>query len=330
MNKRIKSVAVLAIFSVATLGVFTQCKKEQTTSRDAQSTVIDFDSIEETPVSGRTTILVEESIFPIVEDVQNVFQHEYDRVKLDLLAKSEQEILQLVINDSIRVAVLPRMLSESELNYFKGRVTPKQTHFASDAIVFVANKNYADSIVDYDKVIANLKATKGLGDNKNTDFQALDSKEPILVFDNYYSSVSKSFRELTGNSDFPKDYAYFLPTTGDVIEYVNKSPNAIGVIGLNWLTQPNEQIKEQLNNIKVLGVKNPEDGKYYKASQNNIATKDYPLTRDLYIIDVQGKNGLGLGFASYIAGYKGQRIVLKSGLVPFKTPPRELQVRQEL
>ncbi|MHC5200607.1 PstS family phosphate ABC transporter substrate-binding protein [Myroides sp. LJL119] len=330
MNKRIKKVAFYAIFGFAVLGFFVQCKKNTDKLENQQQTQVDYNAIEQTPVSGRITLLVEESVFPIVEDVTTVFEHEYDRAKVDLQAKSEQEILQLIVNDSLRVAVLPRMLSDKELEYFSGRVTPKQTHFATDAIVFVVNKDYPDSIVDYEKIINNLKATQSIGDNKVTDFKSIEQKEPILIFDNYYSSVSKSFRELTGNTDFPKDYAYFLPSTQEVINYVNKSPNAIGVIGLNWLTQPSADIKAQLDNIKVLGVKNPKDGKYYKASQNNIATKDYPLTRDLYVIDVQGRNGLGLGFASYIAGYKGQRIVLKSGLVPFMTPTRELQVRKEL
>jgi hypothetical protein len=35
---------------------------------------------------------------------------------------------------------------------------------------------------------------------------------------------------------------------------------------------------------------------------------------------VENKSGLGTGFASFVAGHKGQRIILKRGLAPAHTP----------
>lgn len=304
-----------ALLSFVSLSLI-QCKKKADVVVKEE---IDFSTLEETPVSGLTNILVDESIFPIVNDVNEIFMYEYDRIKINLVKHTEQEILNLLLNDSIRIAVLPRELDEKELELFKGRVTPKMTHFASDAIVFVTNKAYNDSVIDYNKVIKNLQ-------NKSVGVE--DKK--ILVFDNINSSVSAAFRKEAGVTEFPKDYAYYLKDTEDVIEYVSKNKNAIGVIGLNWLVQPTAATEKLLQDVKVLAVKNYEDGKYYKATQNNIAEGTYPLIRKDYVIDIQGKSGLGVGFASYIAGYKGQRIVLKSGLVPFKVPPRELNVRKEI
>lgn len=306
------------------LGVFfSQCdnKSKQNVVVDQE---VDFSLIAETPVSGHTTILVEQSVFPIVEDMTTLFEHEYQRAKIDLVQTSQNKAVNLLLNDSVRIAILPRTLTEQELAHLEGKVTPKQTHFASDAVVFVANESFKDSIVDYEKILKNLKVNS-ISPDSNQVANSLNS-DPILVLDNYNSAVSSFLRDQISSQDFDKDYAYFLDNTQEVIQYVSKTPNAIGVIGLNWLTQPDSQVRELLDKVKVLGVKNPKDGKYYKATQNNIATKDYPLTRDIYIIDLQGKNGLGLGFASYIAGYKGQRVVLKSGLVPFKTPTRELVV----
>ncbi len=56
----------------------------------------------------------------------------------------------------------------------------------------------------------------------------------------------------------------------------------------------------------------------------------YPLARDLFIINCQGYSGLGMGFASFIAGEIGQRIVLKSGLLPVRTPGRKLKIRNQI
>lgn len=287
-----------------------------------------IEELVESPVQGHATMLVEESIFPIVEDVNILFEHEYSRVKLDMIIKNEVQIIDLLLRDSLRLAVLPRKLTDNEKEHFIGRVTPKQTHFASDAIVFIAGANYRDSVIDYQRILQNLKPIQ-----KSSDEQLISQKaigEPILVFDHYYSSVSSSFRELTNQKDFPKDYAYFLNNTTEVIEYVSRTHNAIGVIGLNWLTQPDSITQQKLKDLKILAVRNPEDGQYYKPNQNNIAEGTYPLSRELYVIDLQGKSGLGVGFASYIAGPKGQRIILKSGLFPFKTPPREVIISNSM
>ncbi|MFM9403028.1 PstS family phosphate ABC transporter substrate-binding protein [Myroides odoratimimus] len=298
--------------------VFIQCKKKEVQS--TQSNVeIDYKALDETPVSGYTRILVDESVYPIVNEVNEVFMYEYNRVKVDLVKKSEGEVLNMLMNDSIRVAVLPRKLTDLEVEHFKGRVKPKMTHFATDAIVFVTSKVFNDSIVDYQGILNNLKSSSADKANKK-----------ILVFDNINSSIVSSFKEKAGVSEFKKDYAYFAGDTESVIDYVSKNSDAIGVIGLNWLTQPTVELEEKVAQLKVLSVKNAKDGKYYKPSQNNIAEGTYPLIRDLYVVDIQGKSGLGVGYASYIAGYKGQRIVLKSNLVPFKVPPRELNVRKEI
>lgn len=277
----------------------------------------DATEIKETPVSGRADVLVEESIFPIVEDVRDVFEFEYSNISLNLIKKSENEILDLIYKDSLRIAVLPRKLDSVEVSHFAGKVVPKMTHFASDAVVFVAHKKFKDSILDYEKLVHNLKASDA-------------TNETLLIFDNVNSSVSEQFRKATGVRDLSSDHVFFLPSTTDVVEYVQKNTQAVGVIGLNWLVQPNQAIQSKLDDLKVLAVKNPKDGKFYKPSQNNIAEGTYPIIRELYVLDFQGKSGLGMGFASYIAGYKGQRIVLKSGLVPFKVPPREIVVRKSI
>lgn len=281
-----------------------QCKKNQT------DTVVD---VAETPVSGSISMLVEESVFPIVEDVNRVFESEYEKATVSLVKKSEAEILNAIFDGTSQIAVLPRTLDAEELARFDGKVKPRITHFASDAVVFVTNKSHNDSLIDYQEALKTLQ-------DKKTD------KKLMLVFDNANSSVVRQFKTDAGITDFPKENVYFLPTTQEVIEYVEKNNNAVGVIGLDWLLQPTPELKQHLDQVKVLSVKNPKDGKYYKPSQNNIAEGTYPIIRKLYVLDFQGKSGLGTGFASYIAGYKGQRIILKSGLVPFKVPPREIIV----
>jgi phosphate transport system substrate-binding protein len=55
---------------------------------------------------------------------------------------------------------------------------------------------------------------------------------------------------------------------------------------------------------------------------------NYPLMRNLYLINCEGGPGPGTGFTSFVAGERGQRIVLKSGLLPDSIPPREVIIRK--
>ena len=104
----------------------------------------------------------------------------------------------------------------------------------------------------------------------------------------------------------------------------------IGIVGVNWLSQPTANMLEIIKKINVLSVKGLKDDKYYSPTQNDLAELKYPLARDLYIINCQGYTGLGMGFASFISGDIGQRIVLKSGLLPVRTPGRKLQIRSQI
>ena len=87
-------------------------------------------------------------------------------------------------------------------------------------------------------------------------------------------------------------------------------------------------MEEVVKGVKILGVKNlpgkPGSDGYYKPNQNDLAEEVYPLTRNLYIVNGEGKSGLGTGFATFIAGERGQRIVLKSGLLPDSLPSRQV------
>ena len=313
VNKIYKRIFILVVL-VGSITTMYNCKNK----KDETTVGVTDKVYDESPVSGRLILPVDESIFPVVEDVTIVFEKEYNRVNVDLLAKSEKEILQLLLTDSLRTAVMTRQLNEEEKRHYEGAVVPKITYFGRDAIVFVTSKESNDSVVDYTKILDQIK------------FNKLNESDSFLVFDNPNSSIVTDFKRLTGFDSFPKDYAYFLNNTKEVVDYVASNPKAIGVIGLNWLTQPDKSLASSIEKVKVLAVKNLTDNKYYKPSQNNIAESLYPLTRMLYVWDFSGKNGLGVGFASYIAGYKGQRIVLNSGLVPFRAPQREIVVTKEI
>jgi phosphate transport system substrate-binding protein len=271
---------------------------------------------QETILKGKVAILVDESIQPIVEDVQAVFESKYDAT-LTLLPKSEKEAILDLANDKAKVIVLSRRLNAEENKLFQQKkIIPRATVFATDAIAFIKNKATNDTIIALSDLIDFMKGKKN----------AIKG----LVFDNPNSSTVRYMDSLAGISEIPKEGVFSFNTNDEVIRYVEKNPGMIGIVGMNWLSQPKPTSQKIVDNLIVLSVKNTNGKEYVYPSQENIATKAYPLARNLFIINCQGYEGLGMGFSSFISGEIGQRIILKSGLAPIRVPSRKIITRSQI
>jgi phosphate transport system substrate-binding protein len=280
--------------------IFFNCKKNENTI-----------PADETILKGKATIFVDETILPIVEDEVMVFEGSYD-AKLTLVSKSESEVLNSLFSKKSNLVILARNLTEKELKNFEQRkIVPKITKFAIDGVAFVCNKSNNDTLISLKDVIGFMKGERS-------------SKIKGLVFDNPNSSTVNYMNNLAQLSGLPQRDVYTFKTNNEVLKFVSENNGMIGVVGVNWLSQPDASMEYVIKNINILNVKGLDKEGYYAPSQNNFAEGTYPLMRDLYVVNCQGYNGLGMGFASFVAGDIGQRIVLKSGLLPYQIPTRKL------
>lgn len=290
------------IWSVLGLSLLISCKKE---NKEAVA------EVKEAYDRGTTEMYVESSVYPIVEDINQVFKSYYANANVKLTMLSQNEILNAVYKDSSRLAILPKTFTEKELATFKGRVVPKITPIAKDAVLFITQKTATDTLINYNDVVEIFKGTK--------------KSDKVFVFHDANSAIVKNIMNDAKVSAISKN-VYYAKTVEEIVSYINKNKNAIGVVGINWMLQPDEKIKESIKQLRSMWVYNDSLKKYYAPSQSTIADNTYPLIRTINIIDVQGKTGLGTGFASFAASDKGQRIVLKSGLMPVTLPKREINI----
>ena len=263
-------------------------------------------------VSGKTSITVDESLLPIIEDELAVFQNTYNAT-ITLIPKSENEGITDLLEGKSKIIVLSRKLDSKEMVYFNNKkLIPKVTPFAKDAIALIKSKKSNDTLVVIQDIIDFMKGKQ--------------NRIKGLVFDNPNSSAVRYFKELAGLNDIPEKGVYSFKTNDEVIKYVANNDGMIGIVGINWIAQPLQPMQKTVDQVAVLYVKKA-NNQYVYPSQDNIAAGKYPLARDLYIINCQGYDGLGIGFSSFVAGQIGQRIILKSGLVPFKMPGRNIRIR---
>lgn len=291
-------------FLITMFGVLFACKQDAS----------NLDSI----LEGKATVHVDESIFPIVEDEQLVFETQY-KAKLTLVSKSENEVLNDLFDGKATIGVLSRSLTDAEQKSIlnKRKITPKITPFALDGVAFVSNKSVQDTLINLEDVakFINGEEIKGIKG---------------LVFDNLNSSVYKTLLNVIGLKNVNQKNIFSFKTSKEVINYVAENDGMIGVVGINWMFQPTLDLQDNVDKLNIMSVKGIGKKEYVYPSQDNLAKGIYPLARDLYIINCQGYSGLGMGFASFVAGERGQRIILKSGLVPENFPSRKIVTRPNI
>ena len=299
-----KIVVIGSVFLFLVLGVFVSCRQSEANNK-------------ETILKGKMTILVDETVKPLIEDQIAVFESTYD-AKITLVAKSEKELIQALIKDTTGVVVMSRQLDSNEVKFFdQFKIKPRETKFATDAIAFISNKKDTDTLIALKDVVNFLKGGKS-------------TKIKGLVFDNPNSSTVRYLTQIAGVNDMPKEGVYSFKSNEEVVKFVSENEGMVGVIGVNWLLQPTENIRKYLTNINVLSVQDLNKNSYFAPTQNNLGEGTYPLARDLFIINCQGTTGLGMGFSSFLAGEIGQRIVLKSGMLPSTMPSRKILIKSRI
>jgi len=272
---------------------------------------------DETILKGSTSILVDESLLPVVADQVEVFESLYE-AKIKVNAKSEAETVLALSRDTSKIAFLSRKLNTEEEKVFASKkIKPRTTVFATDAIAFISNKRNKDTLIALQEVVNFLKGIP------NATIKG-------MVFDNPNSSTVRYMKELAATQELPSKGIFSFKTNEQVIQFVSENEGMIGVVGVNWLMEPSLKMRPIVDKIAILSVKGIGKADYFAPTQNNLTENKYPLSRDLYIINCQGYSGLGMGFASFIAGEVGQRIILKSGLLPVRMPGRNIKTRKQI
>ena len=121
---------------------------------------------------------------------------------------------------------------------------------------------------------------------------------------------------------------FALKNNQEVLDYVATHENSIGFVGVNFISSFDKDANQQfLSSIKPLGIARKPNDEAFEPYQAYIATRQYPLIRFANLVINEPYNGLGSGFGSFVASDKGQRIILKDGLVPATQPVRLIEMK---
>ena len=283
----------------------------------------------ETPTRGNIRIIADESYQPIIDSEIHTFTSLYNYAKITPTYKPEVDVINDFLNDSVKVIVTNRKLTDAQIQYLRDtQAVARTTAFAYDAVAILINKSNKDTAIDYNSI-------RDVFQGKITKWSEINPKSNIgkisVVFDNTKSGNVRFMKEKFDiKTDFGENF-YALKTNEEVINYIAKTPGAMGIISVNWISDKDDSTSSSfIKRIKVAAISHPylADGNYYRPYQASIYTKSYPFVREVYFISRESFAGLGSGFISWVAAEQGQRIILKSGLVPSTMPIRLIQIKQ--
>jgi len=298
---------------IGLLAVGTACDRGKTSKQDDGTTY------------GKIQIAVDESLRPLMDAEVDTFEGIYTQASIGVKYLSEAEAIDLLIKDSVRLAVVTRYLTPEEINAFKAQVIePKQMAVAIEGVALILNKNRPDSLLTPEQVkdllAGKISTWKQLNNNNKPD-------SIKIIFDNPTSGILRHLKDTLGVENLAKN-CYAVNNNPAVIDYVSKDKNALGLIGVSWISDQDDSTANQfLSSIRVAGLL--QGSEYYKPYQAYIAQKQYPFSRKVIIISREARSGLGSGFLTFVTHDKGQRIVLKAELVPVTMPVRIIEVKQE-
>jgi phosphate transport system substrate-binding protein len=103
-----------------------------------------------------------------------------------------------------------------------------------------------------------------------------------------------------------------------VIDYVAKTKNAVGFIGVSWIGNPQDSSQlTYLQKVKVASLEHPlVPDRFVTPAQYNIYYRRYPMIRDLVYVLKENHKGLGKGFVNFLTTQRGQLVFNRAFLMP--------------
>ena len=262
----------------------------------------------DSPSSGTIHISVDESFKPVIDEQIQMYEASYPGTKIIAHYKPEAECLKDLFKDTLnRTVIITRGLTEKEDKFFRDSLgyLPGWNLVATDAIAVVVNSSNNDTLFTLKRLQAQL-----LGKiNRNQ----------LIVFDglNATSTVRFIVDSVLKGQRFDTSVVKAARTSKEVLDFIASTPNAIGLVGINWIGNPEvaEQV-EMLKKVKICYVECIvcQDTPYVKPMQASILTRRYPLVRGLYYVNKENYSGLGTGFVNFLKNERGQLIFKRAYL----------------
>ena len=279
--------------------------------------------------SGYIKIAVDQTVQNVIQQQIDVFEGLYP-VDIEPIYTTEQEAVELLKNDSVRLAVTARKFTEAEVNYFNSKTfQPEAVRIAIDGVAVITNPANRDSVIsarDMKRILT------GEVTQWNQIFPGSRLGKIQVVFDNTNSSIVRYANDSICRDIPLSKELNALELNEEVVEHVAKVPSAMGLIGVNHISDENDStVIEFTKKIRVMRVSyedtaNTENS--VQPYQYYLYNGQYPFRREIFILLNDPRGELPKGFSRFISSDQGQRIIKRTGLLPSTMPIQTVKIVQ--
>ena len=215
-----------------------------------------------------------------------------------------------LVNKNTDIALSSREMKKSEIEIAIGKgVYPNEIQVASDGVAIVTS---------YENPINKLtiEQLSGIFTGKTADWKDMGwaGKKIVALSRDRNSGTHVYFLEKIvklGDKKNKNEFAsgvLMLPSTQAIVEEVISNPEAIGYIGLGYITPK----------TKVLAISKDNRSPYVIPNETTAGNGTYPISRPLYFYTNGKPQGVIKEFVKFVNTKEGQEIVKDMGFVPLK------------
>lgn len=257
-----------------------------------------------------------------------------------------------MLQDKVQSIIITRDFTKEERTHMKSqykRIVRSQC-IAVDAVAMIVNKDNpvsALSMEDIKKILTGqITRWDQLAGNDTTAIKVVFDAEGSSTVSYMRDKFLPEGKKIT---DFIKPYAQ--KNNAAVFDVVKKDPDALGIISVSWLgndlslaknvpmdrrmedyANENDSINTELTtDVNIIKVSNPtEENDFspvsYKPYQLYINSGEYPLFRKVWMVSTASNSTVLHSFYTFVTGFVGQKIIIKSGIMPYHVNPRVVEV----
>lgn len=301
---------------------------------------------------GSATIYCDEGFRNIMQEEIEVFEYSYPESSIIPFYVSEQEAVDKMMEDATQAIVVTHEFNKEQKALLKSKYKriARSSCIAVDAVALITNKDNPVQTLTVDEIGKIMRGEI----TRWSQLAGNDTTSIRIVFDNAGSSTVSYLREKflpEGRKMSDNPNAYAEKTNAQVFDVVKKDPNSLGVISVSWLGSDLQKAKEvpldaRMNDYKnendtiatelttevnVVRVVNPtEENDFnpagYLPYQAYINSGEYPLFRKVYMISTASNSNVLHSFYTFVTGFVGQKIITKTGILPYHASPRVVQL----
>lgn len=246
-------------------------------------------------ISGSTTVL------PIVQKAADQYMAAHPDADIKVSGGGSGVGIQAIGARTVDIGLSSREVTKDEMAKYPGFVV---TTVAQDGIAVIVNPANKIQYITFEQV-------KGIYLGTITKWTQITganvpgtNNQIVIIGRDSASGTRTYFDETVLLKATPTDKMLEKNSNGAVVQTLAQTPGSIGYVSIGFVSKDVKALPIWYNAQKIVAP-----------TTDNVKTRTYPISRDLYVITNGQPSGLTGDFIKYILGPEGQKIVADEGYV---------------